>query len=155
MAAPASSPSAGKAPRAPDSDAGAHVHIASIVVRRIAAYHAAQVLGVSALQPKLTAAATRQLTQLVRSASSTGSEDTRAIQLNPDGVQADVDDDTQTTTIEIDIVIDFGAPCLATATAIQQVVDSHVEAETGLKTVITVNIVDINIDLPSGEGHRS
>ncbi len=136
-------------------DSTVAVRISNGVVAKIAAYHAQQIPGVSRLQPRPAAAAAQRIGQVVRTVTepdSAGPRSSTAVPLsssagplNADGVQADVDDHHHTATISIDIVIDAGHPCLPTAAAIQQDVDTHIRSATGLSTTVTVNIVDINI----------
>lgn len=109
------------------------VQISEDVVVKIAAYHASQIPGVSRLRRRPVAQAVHRVAQLVRPYASS------------EGVQAEIDDDNHTASIEIDIVIQADYPCLKAANAIQQQVDTHIWASTGLRTTVTVNIVDLDV----------
>lgn len=122
----------------PDSEPTAQVHVADIVIARVAAYYARQVPGVAALQPDLAQSMLGLAGRMLG-----GRQDSDPA-LSTDGV--DVDIDGQTARIEITAMTRLGYNCRDIAEAIQQLVAAQVAAHTGLTATVTVTITDIDLD---------
>ncbi|PZS18499.1 MAG: hypothetical protein DLM54_08290 [Acidimicrobiales bacterium] len=119
----------------------AEVHIAQVVVTKVAAYYASRVPGVVALRSGLgqtvVKLAGRVMDQL----------QDRPADVPTDGVRVELTDSVAR--VDICLVIRLGHPCLELARTVQEVVGSQVQVNTGLTAIISVDIVDI--DLSSDE----
>lgn len=128
----------------PVTPTAAEVHVAEIVLARVAAYYARAVPGVATLQPGL---AQRVLGLAGRFLGPSPLADPR---LSADGVTVDLDEDGLAH-IEVTAVTRLGYNCRDVAEAIQQQVTTQVQAHTGLPAVVTITILDI--DLNTGTDH--
>jgi uncharacterized alkaline shock family protein YloU len=132
-------------PSAP-GDVRVGVRVSDQVVAKVVAYHAARVPGVVALRSRLSQAvvllAGRVMDQLRD----------RPKEVSTEGVKVEVEGSVAR--IELDVVTRLGYPCLEVGRAIQSEVEAKVKAHAGLGSVVSVNIVDIEL-CPEGFGEGS
>lgn len=119
----------------PDAGPGVDVRITDTVIARIAAYYTRQVPGVAALHPGMAQSMLGLAGRLL------GSRREVADTLSTAGVTVDVDG--QTTRIAVAVTLRAGYNCRDTAEAIQTQVGDHVTTQTGVATIVTVTITDI------------
>jgi uncharacterized alkaline shock family protein YloU len=120
----------------------ARLHVADEVIAAIAAHHALATPEVTALRPRVGQA----LADLARShaGDDTGEAPTG-------GVSVDRFDAT-TASIEVDLAVRLGAPCPSVARHVQERVADHVRTSTGVRSVVSVSIVDVTEEPDDGPG---
>jgi uncharacterized alkaline shock family protein YloU len=118
--------------------AGVDVRVADTVIARIAAHYTRQVPGVAALHPGMAQHMLGLAGRLL------GSRREVAETLSTAGVSVDVDD--QAAQVAITVTLRAGYNCRDTAEAIQTHVSDHITTQTGLATIVTITITDIEFD---------
>jgi len=118
--------------------AGVDVRVADTVIARIAAHYTRQVPGVAALHPGMAQSMLGLAGRLL------GSRREVAETLSTAGVSVDIDG--QAARIAITVILRAGYNCRDTAEAIQTHVSDHITTQTGLATIVTVTITDIEFD---------
>lgn len=127
---------------APSPDrAAVNVHIADVVLAKIAAYRTLEVPGVAALRPSLA----RSFTQLPGRAIRDRSDSPTTI--STDGVKVDAANDP--VAVELDVIVYYGHPCIEVATTIQEHVTDALRVDAGVTPTVTVNIVDLDLETPT------
>jgi len=126
--------------------AGVGIRVADTVIARIAAYYTRQVPGVAALHPGMAQSMLGLAGRLL------GSRREVAETLSTAGVTVDADD--QAARIAITAILRAGYNCRDTAEAIQTQVGAHITTQTGLATIVTVTITDIEFD-PNADEHTA
>jgi uncharacterized alkaline shock family protein YloU len=121
------------------------VHISNEVVAVIAAHHARGVPGVAGLRPRIG----RTVTNLLRARTGSAEDaDTRG-----DGVVID-HNDGDSVTLQIDIAVQLGRSCPEVGRHVQEEVATGLEGSAGLKSLVSVNIVDVTgepeVEMPTG-----
>lgn len=116
----------------------AEIHIAETVVGKVAAFYASQVPGVVALRGGLGQTVVKLVGRVLDQL-----QDRRG-DLATDGVRVEVVEGLAK--VEIGVVTHVGYPCLEVAQAIQARVGAKIRAHTGLAVVVSVNIIDIDLD---------
>ncbi len=117
------------------------VHIAQVVVAKVAAFYASRVPGVVALRSGLGQTVVKLAGRVIDQLQD------RPPDVPTDGVRVEVTDSVAK--VDICVVTRLDHPCLEVAKAIQEQVGSQVQANTGMAAIISVDIIDI--DLSSDE----
>jgi uncharacterized alkaline shock family protein YloU len=115
------------------------VHVADLLIAKIAAHHAREVPGVADLHRGLADTVTGLAARMGPDRS--GKDDDEP-EISTDGITVtDIDDTTVHVTVEVTVFL--GRPCLEVAQTVQQRLDAEIAAATGLRSVVTVNLVEV------------